>query len=57
MPAICAILERLPADAHGQALLEVPDGGDVLPCRVPPGVTVTWLARTAPGTAAGSPRR
>ncbi|MFI5833377.1 siderophore-interacting protein [Micromonospora sp. NPDC051300] len=44
-PAICAILNRLPADAHGYALVEVPEAGDVLPCRVPAGVTVTWLPR------------
>ncbi|MFG1673761.1 siderophore-interacting protein [Micromonospora sp. NPDC049282] len=44
-PAICAILDRLPAGAHGHALVEVPEAGDVLPCRVPAGVTVTWLPR------------
>ncbi|WP_328346652.1 siderophore-interacting protein [Micromonospora sp. NBC_00421] len=45
VPAICAILERLPLDARGQALLEVPDRADVLPVVAPPGVTVDWLAR------------
>lgn len=44
-PAICAILERLPADARGYALVEVPEIGDELPCRAPAGVTVTWLPR------------
>ncbi|MCZ7436962.1 siderophore-interacting protein [Micromonospora sp. WMMC241] len=44
-PAICAILDRLPAGAHGHALVEVPEAGDVLPCRVPAGITVTWLPR------------
>ncbi|WBB77805.1 siderophore-interacting protein [Micromonospora sp. WMMD882] len=44
-PAICAILERLPADAHGQAMIEVPDPADALPVAAPPGVTVTWLPR------------
>ncbi len=44
-PAICAILERLPADARGHALVEVPETGDELPCRPPAGVTVTWLPR------------
>ncbi|MFD2767928.1 siderophore-interacting protein [Micromonospora eburnea] len=45
-PAICAILERLPAEACGHALVEVPDPGDALPVTVPAGVSVTWLART-----------
>ena len=44
-PAICAILDRLPDDAHGHAVVEVPTEGDELPCRVPAGVTVTWLPR------------
>ncbi|MET7834715.1 siderophore-interacting protein [Micromonospora sediminicola] len=44
-PAICAILERLPADACGYAVVEVPEPGDELPCRAPAGVTVTWLPR------------
>ncbi|MGC4888208.1 siderophore-interacting protein [Micromonospora sp. DT227] len=44
-PAICAILDRLPGDAHGHAVVEVPAVGDELPCRVPAGVTVTWLPR------------
>jgi NADPH-dependent ferric siderophore reductase len=46
-PAICAILERLPADARGEALLEVPEPADALPVAGPPGVTVGWLARGA----------
>ncbi|MEU8261610.1 siderophore-interacting protein [Micromonospora sp. NPDC048999] len=48
-PAICAILERLPAGARGHALIEVPDPGDVLPVTAPPGVTVSWLARGGGG--------
>ncbi|MDG4800349.1 siderophore-interacting protein [Micromonospora sp. WMMD980] len=55
-PAICAILDRLPAGARGHALVEVPEAGDVLPCRVPAGVTVTWLPRAgAPHGARLSP--
>jgi NADPH-dependent ferric siderophore reductase len=47
VPAICAILERLPADATGHVLLEVPDPADAgaAPAVPPPGVRVTWLAR------------
>ncbi|NJP33654.1 siderophore-interacting protein [Micromonospora thermarum] len=45
VPAICAILERLPVTAEGRVLLEVPEADDVLPVTAPPGVTVSWLAR------------
>ncbi|MBO4160427.1 MULTISPECIES: siderophore-interacting protein [Micromonospora] len=45
VPAISAILERLPLDARGRVLLEVPERADVLPLVAPPGVTVDWLPR------------
>lgn len=45
VPAVGAILERLPDDARGEALLEVPTGADVLPLAAPPRVRVTWLPR------------
>ncbi|MFI2665797.1 siderophore-interacting protein [Micromonospora carbonacea] len=45
VPAITAILERLPADARGRALLEVPEPADALGVAAPPGVRVTWLPR------------
>ncbi|MEV5823411.1 siderophore-interacting protein [Micromonospora haikouensis] len=45
VPAITAILERLPADARGQALLEVPEPADALGVAAPPGMRVTWLPR------------
>ena len=45
VPAIASILEELPADARGEALLEVPTAADVLPVEAPAGVTVTWLPR------------
>ena len=44
-PAICAILERLPADAHGRAFVEVPHEDDAVPVAVPERMSVTWLAR------------
>lgn len=44
-PAICSILERLPADLAGEALIEVPCAQDVLEVDSPSGVRVTWLAR------------
>ncbi|MHA7189226.1 siderophore-interacting protein [Arthrobacter sp. MDT2-16] len=45
VPAISAILEALPADMSGHAILEVPDGQDVQPIRTCSAVTITWLAR------------
>ncbi|MFI9638679.1 siderophore-interacting protein [Micromonospora sp. NPDC051925] len=49
VPAISAILERLPLDARGRVLLEVPDPADELPVVAPPGITVDWLARDGGG--------
>lgn len=45
VPAIASILDRLPADAVGEALMEVPHTGDVLDLRAPAGVRITWLPR------------
>ena len=48
-PAICAILEQLPADASGIAIIEVPSALDRLDVDAPGGVEVRWLARGADG--------
>jgi NADPH-dependent ferric siderophore reductase len=45
VPAITAILERLPPDRTGEALLEVPLAVDVLDVAAPGGMRVTWLPR------------
>ncbi|EEP69686.1 FAD-binding protein [Micromonospora sp. ATCC 39149] len=45
VPAITAILARLPGDARGQALLEVPEPADALDVSAPPGMRITWLPR------------
>lgn len=45
VPAICTVLEQLPADATGTAFLEVPVAADVQAVRRPEGVEVVWLAR------------
>jgi len=45
VPAITRILEDLPADATGQAYLEVPHAEDFQDLVAPPGVTVNWMAR------------
>jgi NADPH-dependent ferric siderophore reductase len=52
-PAIASILESLPADAKGIALIEVPADGDRLAVRAPAGVEVRWLSRAAVGCAHG----
>ncbi|WP_035776256.1 siderophore-interacting protein [Arthrobacter sp. H5] len=45
VPAISAILESLPADIKGHALLEVPDAEDFQDIATGSGVEITWLAR------------
>lgn len=45
VPAIGGVLERLPSDARGEALLEVPVAGDAYGVEAPRAVRVTWLAR------------
>lgn len=45
VPAIAGILERLPGDAHGDVLLEVPQSADALALECPPGMRISWLGR------------
>ena len=45
VPALCRILEDLPAGAVGAAFLEVPEVGDVQSVDHPAGVEVVWLPR------------
>lgn len=45
VPAIVSILERLPEDTEGEALLEVPHTADLLAVASPSRVKVTWLPR------------
>jgi NADPH-dependent ferric siderophore reductase len=45
VPAICGIVESLPAGRRAHVLMEVPTDGDVLDLAVPAGVQVTWLPR------------
>lgn len=44
-PAICSVIESLPAGRTARAFIEVPAESDVLPLDVPPGSEVTWLTR------------
>ncbi len=46
VPAICAIVESLPAGQRARVLLEIPEAGDALDLRAPDGVEVTWLPRS-----------
>jgi NADPH-dependent ferric siderophore reductase len=45
LPAVAAILERLPGEARGEVVLEVPDAADRLPLEAPTGIILTWLVR------------
>jgi len=45
LPAIAGILERLPADARGEVLVEMPYAEDRLDLAAPVGVTVRWYGR------------
>ncbi|MFC8304274.1 siderophore-interacting protein [Specibacter sp. NPDC057265] len=45
VPAIAAILETLPGNATGHAVLEVPDAADFLDLKAPAGMQLSWLAR------------
>lgn len=45
VPAVAAILERLPEDTEGEVLLEVPHREDFLTLDAPGRVKLTWLAR------------
>ena len=45
VPAITAILESLPADVTGHALLEIPAAGDEQPVSTASSVRVSWLVR------------
>jgi iron complex transport system ATP-binding protein len=49
VPAVCSILESLPAGSRAQAFLEVPTEHDVLDLHLPDGVQVTWLPRRVTG--------
>lgn len=51
LPAIAAILEKLPDDAVGHAFVEVPDEAEEQIFRRPAGIALTWLHRNgrAPG--------
>ncbi|GHD39797.1 siderophore-interacting protein [Mycetocola manganoxydans] len=44
-PAICSVIESLPAWRKARAFIEVPSAADILPLDVPEGSEVTWLPR------------
>ncbi|MDG4825947.1 siderophore-interacting protein [Asanoa sp. WMMD1127] len=45
VPAMAAILARLPQDARGEVVLEVPFADDVVPLAAPEGMRVSWVSR------------
>lgn len=47
VPVIARLLEQMPADACGQAVLVVPCAADIQPLDHPPGVDVRWALREA----------
>lgn len=47
VPAICAIVESLPAGQRARVLLEVAEAADALTIAAPAGVQVTWLPRSS----------
>lgn len=44
-PAICAVLETLPAEFTGHVFIEVPGAEDILPVDTRAGIQLNWLAR------------
>lgn len=52
LPAIAAILESLPPEARGEAIVEVPDEAEAMPLVHPPGMRLRWIFQDgrAPGT-------
>ncbi|UJP09318.1 siderophore-interacting protein [Microbacterium sp. KUDC0406] len=44
-PAICAIVQSLPAHVRGEVFVEVPTAADALPLDAPDAVRVNWLGR------------
>ncbi|GAA3387741.1 siderophore-interacting protein [Cryptosporangium minutisporangium] len=48
LPAVAGILRSLPADATGEAIVEVPSAEDQQPLTGPTGVEVTWVVRPDP---------
>jgi NADPH-dependent ferric siderophore reductase len=54
VPAVCAIVESLPAGARARVLMEIPEADDVLPLAAPAGVEVTWLPRRWANAARGA---
>lgn len=53
LPAIAAILEQVPGDVRGKAIIEVPYPGDRIELIKPAGVTIEWLVRA--GAPVGKP--
>lgn len=53
LPAVAAILGSLPADAAGQAMIEIPADGDRQDIAKPAGVELNWIVRSDHGAIPG----
>lgn len=50
VPAVLSIIEKLPADAYGEVVIEVPDALDITDVPAPVGLRLTWLVRQDDGS-------
>lgn len=50
LPAVARMLEALPPETEGHAVIEIADAGERQPLRHPPGVSLLWLMRDEAGT-------
>lgn len=57
LPALSRMLENLPGDAQGCAIIEVASGAEEQPLNAPPGVEVSWLRRDEASSGETSPLR
>jgi NADPH-dependent ferric siderophore reductase len=49
-PAVLSVLERLPEQAFGEVVLEVPGPSDIADVVAPAGFRITWLVRQGPAS-------
>ncbi|GAB3025554.1 siderophore-interacting protein [Oleiagrimonas citrea] len=49
LPALSVNLEQLPPDAHGRAIIEVPDEADIQTLSAPTGFELQWVLNPRPG--------
>ena len=57
LPVISVMLEQLPADAEGKAILEVYSEADVLALKKPENVEIVWVFNDEPGKSSALPHQ